>query len=314
MNLMIFAAIDGGGTKTEFLLFTEEGHVLRRLLRGSTNPNIVGKETAQANLTNGLDELIDGIRPSGIFAGIAGSTTSGNTELLTKAIVSQVEGIPVRVGSDILNVIHSVRGADRCIAVICGTGSSVFSWDGEDLHRYGGWGYLFDGAGSGYDIGCDILRECFALDDGFGKASLVTELAEKKLGCPAIDQLNRFYSGNRDIIASLAPIAFDAFRQGDETARTILIRNFSRVAALIRVADNGSDTVIVSGGLTCRRDVIEPLLAGMLPSRMKLVFPLLPQIYGCALAAMKLCGYTPADPDIFDHHFTEEYNQIKKES
>ncbi len=314
MNPLIFAAIDGGGTKTEFLLFTEGGHILRRLLRGSTNPNIVGKETAHANLTNGLDELIAGSQISGIFGGIAGSTTSGNTELLTKAIVSRVEGIPVRVGSDILNVIHSVRGADHCIAAICGTGSSVFSWDGENLHRYGGWGYLFDGAGSGYDIGCDILRECFALDDGFGKTSLVSELAEKQIGCPAIEKLNKFYSGNRNIIASLAPIAFDAFRQGDETARTILIRNFSRVASLIRAADNGSDTVIISGGLTCQRDVIEPLLAGMLPSRMKLVFPALPQIYGSALAAMKFSGYTPADPDIFDHHFTEEYNKIKKEA
>ena len=309
-----FAAIDGGGTKTEFILFTEEGHILRHLLRGSTNPNIVGKETAHDNLINGLDELIDGIRISGIFGGIAGSTTSGNTEFLTKAIVSCAGNVPVRVGSDILNVIHSVRGADHCIAVICGTGSSVFSWDGVNLRRFGGWGYLFDGAGSGYDIGCDILRECFALNDGFGKASLVSELAEKQLGCPAIELLDKFYAGKRNIVASLAPIAFDAFRQGDEAARTILIRNFSHIASLIRAADNGSDTVIISGGLTCHRDVIEPLLAGMLPSRMKLVFPALPQIYGSALAAMKLCGCTPADPDIFDRHFTEEYNQIKKDT
>ena len=38
----LFAAIDGGGTKTEFVLFSEDGHILRRNLRGSTNPNTVG--------------------------------------------------------------------------------------------------------------------------------------------------------------------------------------------------------------------------------------------------------------------------------
>jgi len=309
-----FAAIDGGGTKTEFLLFTEEGHIQRRLLRGSTNPNVVGGDTARANLTDGLDALIAGTRLSGIFAGIAGSATSGNAELLTGAIASRVGSVPVRVGSDILNVIHSVRGVDHCIAVICGTGSSVFAWDGKALHRYGGWGYLFDGAGSGYDIGCDILRECFALADGFGRTSLVTELAEQQLGCPAYDRLEDFYSGGRDIVAALAPIAFQACREGDEAARAILMRNFSRIASLIRAADNGSDTVILSGGLTCHRDVIEPMLADMLPPNMRLIFPELPQIYGSALAAMKFCGCTPADPDVFDKHFTEEYNQIRKES
>ena len=304
-----FIAIDGGGSKTEFLLFTEEGHILCRLLRGSTNPNAVGADIACHNLTDGLEALISGVKISGVFAGIAGSTTGGNTELLMRAVVSRVRNVPVYIGSDILNVIHSVHDADHCVAVICGTGSSVFSWNGSKLHRYGGWGYLFDGAGSGYDIGCDILRECFALGDGFGRASIVTELAEKQLGCPAIERLQDFYSGKRDIVAALAPLAFEAYRQGDAVASEILTRNFTRIAALIRAADNSSGTVIISGGLTCNRDVIAPILAAMLPPDTRLIFPNLPQIYGAALAAMKFCGCVPTNPDAFERCFTEEYNR-----
>ncbi len=310
----IFAAIDGGGTKTEFILFNEEGHILRRVLCGSTNPNTVGIDSARETMIRGLDELLYGKRPSGVFGGIAGSMTGNNGELLRSAIASRVSGVPIRIGSDIINVIHSVRGVNRCIAVICGTGSSVFGWDGVSLHRYGGWGYLFDGAGSGFDIGCDILRECFALSDGFGHRSLVTDLTQKQLGCPAIERLEEFYSGGRSKIASLVPIAFDAYRQGDETAHTIIERNLSRIATLIKAADNGSATVILSGGLTAHRDVIEPMLASMLPQGKKLVFPELPQIYGAALASMAFSGYDTAVPEVFDRNFTEDYDRLREET
>lgn len=308
----LFVAIDGGGTKTEFVLFTEDGHILRRVLRGSTNPNTVGIDLACESLLSGLDELLYGKYPSGIFGGIAGSMTGNNGEQLRLAIVSRVGGITVKVGSDIINVIHSIHGVERCIAVICGTGSSVFAWDGTNLRRYGGWGYLFDGAGSGFDIGCDILRECFALSDGFGNKSLVTELAQKKLGCPPIERLEEFYSGERSLVASLASIAFEAYRQGDEAAQRIIERNFSRTATLINAADNGSDTVILSGGLTSYRDVIEPILASMLPSNKKLVFPQLPQIYGAALAAMKFSRFECVSPEVFDRNFTDDYNRLRE--
>lgn len=309
----VYAAIDGGGTKTEFIAFTSDGHILRRVVRGSTNPNIAGAETARANIVSGLDELSSGRRISGVFAGVAGSLTPGNSELLRDAAASCVTAGNIHIGSDILNVIFSVRGAEKCIAAICGTGSSVFSWDGAKLHKYGGWGYLFDGAGSGYDIGCDILRECFAYDDGFGKRSLVVSLAEEKLGGPAIGRLNEFYTGSRDMIAALSPIAFEACRMGDEAANRIIDRNMERLAMLIRAAGNGSDTVVLSGGLTAQSDIIVPRLVSMLPQKMRILVPALPQIYGAALAAVRFCGIPVQDEAGFDSAFASDYNMLRKE-
>jgi len=307
-----FIAADGGGTKTEMILFGEDGHIQRRLLSGASNPNVVGLDAACMCFTSGIGELLNtGRTPSGIFAGFAGCLTGNNAETVRTAIASRSGSVPVKVGSDILNVIHSVRGADQCIALICGTGSSVFSYDGENLRRYGGWGYLFDDAGSGYDIGRDVIRECLALEDGFGPASIVTELAQEKLGGSATKRQAEFYADGRDKIAAMAPIAFEAYRQGDKTAERILTRNFERVIRLILAADNGSDTVIISGGLTAHRDVLEPLLKSGLPSRFSLVFPELPQIYGAALAVMKYNNCCP-DPATFDRNFTEDYQNIKK--
>ena len=44
----VLLAADGGGTKTEFVLFTQAGKVLKRLVLGGSNPNSVGLAAAQA--------------------------------------------------------------------------------------------------------------------------------------------------------------------------------------------------------------------------------------------------------------------------
>ena len=317
----VFLAIDGGGTKTEFVLFTEDGHIIRHTLRGSTNVNVVGREKARNNLSSGLDEMLKGIAPSGVFAGVAGSMTPGNKEILTETIKAQVGNIPVYVNSDIINVIYSVPDVEKCIAIICGTGSSGFAWDGHEIKRYGGWGYLFDRAGSGYDIGCDILRECFALDDGFGKPSLLTQLAEEFLGGHATDKLNEFYSEDREKIASLAPCAFKAYRQGDAVAKEIIERNMARVTELIKAAQkcsfNGECTdVIISGGLIKDSDIITECLEKELGKNQKIVFPKFPQIYGAAVATLKFCHKNISEIDMqeFGRVFARDYRKAKKHS
>ena len=50
--------IDGGGTKTEFVLFSESGRVLNRIVLGGSNPNTVGMENAINILQLGIDTLL----------------------------------------------------------------------------------------------------------------------------------------------------------------------------------------------------------------------------------------------------------------
>ena len=305
----VFLAIDGGGTKTELVLFTGEGRIIRYARTGSTNINAVGEEKAVGELVRGIDRVLGRERPELVFAGISGSSIYRNAEVLKNAIRSRVLGTPVIVKPDIFNVIHSCRGADKCIAVICGTGSCVFAYDGEELKRYGGWGYLFGDVGSGYEIGKEVLRRCFAYDDGILHSSLLTELAEKRIGGRAIDKLHSFYTGTRDAVAAFAPIAFEAAKGGDKSAQQIIEKNISDLTELIAVAMGGSDTVIVSGGLTVNREVIEPMLKFRLPKNVRLVFPTFPQIYGAALAAMKFAGFSAAAGE-FDKNFAEDYKRI----
>ncbi len=82
-KLMI--GIDGGGTKTEFCLFDERGHVLAHERLGCTNPNVCGIDGALSTLKKGIDALMaqEG-SICAIFAGIAGCGVESNHRAVEK--------------------------------------------------------------------------------------------------------------------------------------------------------------------------------------------------------------------------------------
>ena len=66
--------IDGGGTKTEFLLTDSVGNEIKRLFLGGSNPVNKGIENTFGVLNEGITKICDGLDFGEIsaFAGIAG--------------------------------------------------------------------------------------------------------------------------------------------------------------------------------------------------------------------------------------------------
>ena len=288
MPASTFIAIDGGGTKTEAALFTAGGEVLLRARRGGCNPNIVGLDASCAVLSDILTELSvsSPSPPCGIFAGVAGALTGGNVMEMEKRLRPSWPGVVIE--SDIMNVVYSAATPGPCIAAIMGTGSSVFAYDGQALHRAGGWGYLLDLAGGGFDIGREVIRACLARDDGMAPASSLVELAEQRLGGRALDLLATFYAKGPDYVASFAPIAFEALRAGDAAARAIVLASIRHVARLVRhVRDHYrcGNLAVFSGGLLRDRDILEPMLRKEIGADITFEFPSRPQLDG----AMRRC-------------------------
>ena len=77
--------IDGGATKTEFLLFTESGKVVNRVVMEGCNPNACGMEKTLSVLKSGIDGFLS-ICPdvSGVFAGLAGSFSGNNSVVIER--------------------------------------------------------------------------------------------------------------------------------------------------------------------------------------------------------------------------------------
>ena len=288
MSEPTYIAVDGGGTKTEAALFTVDGEVLLRARRCGCNPNIVGLEASCGVLSDILAELsvASPSPPRGFFAGVAGALTGDNAAEMEKRLRSSWTNLVVE--SDIMNVVYSAENPGPCIAAIMGTGSSVFAYDGQQLHRAGGWGYLFDLAGGGFDIGREVIRACLAHEDGMSPSSPLVELVEQRLGRRALDLLATFYAKGPDYVASFAPIAFDALRAGDATAQAIVIASVRRVAELVRhVRDHYrcGNYAVFSGGLLRDRDILEPMLREALDDTIVFEFPARPQLDG----AMRRC-------------------------
>ncbi len=288
-----YIAIDGGGTKTEFVLFLESGEILESVTLGGSNPNAYGIERTKEILTQGIDRMIkSGACIEGIFAGISGASAGNNRECLSKYLSEKYPYFRIRVEGDIHNVINSIADAERCVAVICGTGSVAYAYDGHTLRRFGGWGYLFDEAGSGFDIGRQLFRHALDLEDA-GKSDEISAALRDAVGGGIFDNISKIYAKGKDYIASFAPLAFELYDQGNSYAVGIVEECADRLAELIVQARSSADcgkTVIIAGGLTARRDILEPLIEKRVGDKIRLVFPTSRPIVGAAVKCLKLYG------------------------
>ena len=260
-----YLGVDGGGTKTKFLLSDEKGKLLRQCEEGPCNVVNMSREAVSAVLTKGIASVCDGISPQQIYAffGIAGAA-SDKTDVLGP-LLKRFGFAAYSYGSDAQNIISAgLRGRDGIIAIM-GTGSSIFSSRGGTVSRIGGYGHLLGDPASGYEIGKDALHAILAEADGSGAPTRMTSLFEEKEGRGVFDALSEFYKQGKPYIASFAPLAFEGARQGDAVAKQILADNIRRIAVQMKAARKQFETdetlpLVLGGGLTKAEDLLLPLL------------------------------------------------------
>lgn len=289
-----FIGVDGGATKTEFVLFTDSGNILKRVILKGSNPNVSGVDTAAQILIEGINSLLS-VRQdiNGIFAGIAGCSSGNNGEKIKSALSKAFPLFKINVQSDIANVFASATDKENCVAVICGTGFSIFAKSGESFNRVGGWGYLLDNIGGGYGLGREAIRAVLAERDGFGEKTAITKLVEEKLGSGVWQSIGKIYSGGDSYIASFAPIVFDAYDMGDKCAEKILDEHTRYISKLLDFTlenyDCGS-TIVIAGGLLKNNTVLLEKIKHYLKSDAEFITPTLPQIFGACYKSLLLYG------------------------
>lgn len=285
----LLVGIDGGGTKTEFVLFDCCGNVKSVTRQEGSNPNDRGIEHSVEVLTGGLEQLLRGKTPKAVFAGIGGVSL----EKYQKAIKGQLsERFHTLVGADTdaANVLSMGEDPDNSLAVICGTGSCVFVRKGGERYRIGGWGYLLDQAGSAYDVGKDGLRRTLAAEDGLAVPSLLTELIGAAVGGNVFSNISTIYANGRPFIADLARVVLEAAHAGDSNALDILRENAGRLAQLLSAAVERYDAPrqAVAAGSFLKDDIFRQMVQEM--SGVSLWLPELPPVYGACVEAMRLSG------------------------
>ena len=260
-----FLGIDGGGTKTAFMLCDAEGEVIRKETFPGCNPIDIGIEQAETILRRGITAVCEGIDLSSVsvFAGIAGGTSGDNREKL-RLFLDTFGFACTQNDSDAMNAVAAGLGDNDGVAVIMGTGCVAFTKSGKSYIRTGGFGYLIDEGGDGYSIGRDALRYALYAEQRKEPGSFLMKALREKAGGSIMEHLGDIYVGGKAYIASFCPSVFEAMRAGDGEAFTIIQNNIRSLSKLIAEAADklpvGDKVTVVLLGTVAGQPEIMPML------------------------------------------------------
>lgn len=285
-----YIAVDSGGTKTLGALFDERGNVLKKLCADGANPNAIGADAAVAVVFGVLDGLskLANAPIDGALISWAGITAYGDTLQLRLREMTKIGEL--YTVTDAIPLLTGGLGDRDGACLISGTGSVCFARTGGQLIRIGGWGYLLDSSsGSGFDLGRGALAAALHHRDGQGEPTLLTELAESRLGCDVCDAIPRIYEGNQAYIASFSELVFEGARRGDRISLDILHRNCEGLVRMLRAAAKKLSApfdVILGGGIFANHPEYVQMLQNCAPDGLRLRLMTEPVLWGCAAELM----------------------------
>ena len=291
-NEQVMIAVDGGGTKSEFALFTSEGRILKKFKLEGTNIAVYGFEAVLNTLISGIDTcLAERADVSGIFIGTAGPRL---TEIEAQ-IGARYRGIPVFVASDAVNALMS---AEADAAVITGTGSIVITRNTDGVRIIGGWGYRVGDPGSAYNFGREAVRIAFSHEDGVLSDELVYRLVLERLD---VTRLRTYTFGDKpaSFIAGLSRVIFDAAELGSTEAARVIDLEMEKLSVLIRAACPRGSVVMCGGVMENCHEMLFPILKKHLGDLIELILPELPPIYGAAVECCERLGLS-CSPEFFE--------------
>jgi len=235
--------VDGGGTKTEYVLLDLSGNIIGRTRGENTNIQIIGAEKLKERLTAGFDTLLHSSNVSidkvaQLFLGLAGAGRVAEQDQIRTLFDGTPFAGKITVDSDAMVALAGAFGTAPGIIIISGTGAICFGKgvDGK-IARSGGWGYLLGDEGSGYYIGRAAIIAALKDLDGRGDKTKLRKELEQHFKLSSIDKIIPLVYQNkidRVAIANLAPIVFEMAEQGDAIAADIIRKTGQELGILAR--------------------------------------------------------------------------------
>jgi N-acetylglucosamine kinase-like BadF-type ATPase len=305
-----FLGVDGGGTKTDFLLIDASGRVLASHRGGSAYYLETGYDALQAMLVAGIQATLQQaeLTASQLDFAFFGLPAYGEDSVLLPHLDSIVAGVlpPERHRCDndmVCGWAGALAGSDG-INIVAGTGSIAYGEFETRRARAGGWGELFSDEGSAYWIAREALTLFSRMSDGRSPKGALYELLRERFQLRADLDICAAVFGpppvTRSELAALAPIVARAARAGDVGAHRLFERAARELAEIVHAVRDGLEVppelslpVSYSGGMFRLEEQLQPLLEDALGAgkrRYEFVVPRLAPAAGAALYAAKLAG------------------------
>lgn len=212
--------VEGGGTKTAWVLVEPDATELRILDQGRLPPSNL-RLTSQERLRAIFSGLPKEITRVGVF--LAGCSAEEDRQSLARLCAEIWPKAKITTGSDRDSGLAAALGRGEGIVVNAGSGSSVTGRRGDKIERAGGWGHILGDAGGGYFLVIQALRLILREHDLHrGDVQLAAKILQA-LALNSLDELVRWaQSADKMEVAGLVPVVFEAAAGGDARVIEIL--------------------------------------------------------------------------------------------
>lgn len=301
--------VDGGGTKTDFVVADLTGKILAQSSHSPTGLTTNGLGIAAFNLREGLRLAFEKLPPGKIkvmVAGISGLDTmqeeKQTREVFTEVLSNwEIEKL-VLINDGIVALANGNRDDDVAMVLVGGTGSNCLGYNQREgrpgkIAKAGGLDYILADDGSGYDAGRLTLKAVVRAADGRGAPTSLEPVIYQYFQVNNIDELkSKVYNPAlmKGEIANLAEICAQAASDGDVVAAEIidyclqqLLLMAQAVALKLSLTETNFPLVVVGSFLTNLLPQFESKLELALPQAELVVTTDLP-VFGALKIAKKI--------------------------
>jgi glucosamine kinase len=218
---VIFLGIDGGGSKTSFLLEDGNGRELARTEAGPSNWLSSGSDEARESLAAGIAALPSA--PDVACGGFAGAGRPAGIAFYRGCLESLLPETRVLVETDAFITYVGAIGIQPGVLLIAGTGSIALARRNDGtMIRVGGWGSVFGDEGSGYWVGREAISAALRAHDA-GTFPEFKIAVTQALGLRDITEAPGAWKSGEIDVRSVAALALTVLEQyPGEPAKQIL--------------------------------------------------------------------------------------------
>lgn len=303
---MYYLGIDGGGTKTKFLLSKENGEIVCEVNKPTSHYLQVGFDGVTSILNEGIKDvcLNCGIKKEEIAFAFFGAPGYGDVKSdmskIKEAALKAFDTINFSIGNDGENALAGGLCGEDGINIVAGTGSIGFGVNSSinKIESCGGWHHAIGSdEGSGYWISNKVLHEFTRQSDGRDeKTSLYYKLKDRleieedgDIISIVVDKWNL----DRTKMASFCKFTADLYKENDPYAISFIKDAARELADIIKalykkLEYNGKVKVSYTGGVFNMGDIILNHLKDNLDqNKIELVKPILAPDKGSIILALK---------------------------
>ncbi len=310
---MYYLGIDGGGTKTKYLLIDKNLKKVAESEGSTIHIHQVGIEGIKTQITENIAKICNEanitINDIGyIFAGVPGYGESIDDMNKIDKAFEDIMVVPYSIDNDAVNGWAGGTACKPGVNVVAGTGSIAYGRSSEGkLARCGGFGPGIGDDGSAYWIALKTINEYTKQKDGRKEKTVLVDILEREYKITykyeIVEIVFNRLKFNRTDIAKFSTICFLAAETGCPACREIFRASaesiFEHIKAIAKELNFAREFVVsyTGGVFKAGKYVLEPLKEMIKDSGLKcyLQEPALDPWNGSALLAYTLAGNTAPD-------------------